>query len=505
MSPERAARRAAIAVGCAALLVGALAIRPHLVGVFYDDGLYAGLATALARGEGYVHPHLPGMPAAVHYPPLYPLLLAPLFGLLPVASAALGGQILNLLLGATTAGLVTFHAVRHRLLGDDAPGWLAPSVVGASAIAIPVLTVQTVLFAEPLFACLLAACFLAADAIPSAARPRRGALVVGGLATLALLTRTIGIAAVGGTVLWLWLARGERRLAPWTAILPAVGAGGWGAWVAAHRGGIDPALALNYGSYAEVLRQAGVSAPGVSLPDLARPLAALTLQWLPGSAAVAVAGAAALAVGAYGLVLLARRSSVGLTLIAYFAILVVWPYPPDRFLWAVLPWIGLAWTTGAVALWQHRRLQVATAVLSAVLAVGYAQYQARGFAGRWWQATAQAISGNFAELLPAVRELPDSAVVATDDEALIWLYTGRRAVPLHLFSYRGRETVVPDPAEHRVYLERQGVTHVLLASASGEAAAPLRALITAYPTWLVPIRRWNGARWLFAVAPARDG
>ena len=484
-------------------MIGAVALHRHLVGVFYDDGLYAGLATALGRGDGYVHAHLPGMPVAVHYPPLYPLVLAPLFGNLPVDAAGLGGRVLNLLLGSTAAGLITFHAMRHRLLGDHVPGWLPPVVVGASVIAIPVLTVQTVLFAEPLFGCLLAACVLAADATPTAARPRRAAVVAGGLATLALLTRTIGIAAVGGAVLWLWLVRGERRLAPWTAALPAVGAVGWGAWVAVHHDGIDPALALNYGSYAEVLRQAGVPALGASLPDLARPLTALTLQWLPGTTAVAVAGAAALVVGAYGLVLLARRSSVGLMLTAYIAILAVWPYPPDRFLWAVLPWIGLAWAAGATALWQQRRLQAATALIAAVLCLGYAQYQARGFAGRWWRTTAQAISRNFAELLPALRELPADAVVATDDEALVWLHTGRRAVPLHVFAYRGRATVVPEPAEHRAYLERQGVTHVLLASSSGEAAGPLRDLIAAYPTWLVPLRRWDGARWLFAVS-ARD-
>jgi len=32
-------------------------------------------------------------------------------------------------------------------------------------------------------------------------------------------------------------------------------------------------------------------------------------------------------------------------------------------------------------------------------------------------------SANFAELLPVVQNLPDSAVLATDDEALVWLYS----------------------------------------------------------------------------------
>ncbi|HEX4573810.1 MAG TPA: hypothetical protein VH158_01670, partial [Gemmatimonadales bacterium] len=59
--------RAALAVGGVALVAGAVTLNHNLVGVFYDDGLYAGLATALAHGMGYVHPHLPGTPAAVHF------------------------------------------------------------------------------------------------------------------------------------------------------------------------------------------------------------------------------------------------------------------------------------------------------------------------------------------------------------------------------------------------------------------------------------------------------
>jgi hypothetical protein len=499
---ERHARLAAATAAVGALIGGAAALNQALVGVFYDDGLYAGIAVALSRGLGYVHPHLPGAPTVIHYPPLYPLVLAPLFGLLPLDAAAVAGKLLNVALGAAAAGITALHAVRHRLLGDAVPAWLPAAVVGAAAVAIPVLTVQSVLFSEPLFTCLLAACFLATDATPDAAQPRRHAVVAGGLAALALLTRSIGVAAAAGAVAWLWLVRGERRLVPWTAALPVVAAVGWGAWVAVHRSGIDPALALNYGSYADHVRQAGLAGTGARVTDLVRPLAGLTLGWLPGRAVVVVAGAAALAMGAYGLMLLARRSSAGATLVAYLAILVVWPNPPDRFLWAVLAWIGLGWAAGAAALWRHRRLRVGAAVISAILCVGYAAYQVRGFSGRWWQSVARSISDNFTELLPAVRDLPADAVVASDDEALVWLHTGRRAVPLHLFAYRGRETVVPDPAAHRAYLERQGVTHILLASASGESGAALRALMARYPDWLVARQRWAGGRWLFAVHSA---
>ena len=84
---DRLSCRGGVAAAAAALAAGALTLNHDLVGVFYDDGVYAGIALALARGLGFIHPHLPGTPAVVHYPPLYPLMLAPLFGAFPVPVA----------------------------------------------------------------------------------------------------------------------------------------------------------------------------------------------------------------------------------------------------------------------------------------------------------------------------------------------------------------------------------------------------------------------------------
>ena len=102
-TPSHAARAGLAAAGLA-VLAGALTLNRNLVGVFYDDGVYAGLGWALGHGLGYVHPNLPGTPAAVHFPPLYPLLLAPLFGSLPLAAAALAGKVLNVGLAAVEIG-----------------------------------------------------------------------------------------------------------------------------------------------------------------------------------------------------------------------------------------------------------------------------------------------------------------------------------------------------------------------------------------------------------------
>jgi len=112
LTPAHAARRAGWAAALVALAGGALTLNQMLVGIFYDDGLYAGIAYALGHGLGYVHPHLPGHPAVVHFPPLYPLLLAPLFGTLSIQAAGFAAKLLNVLLAALAAGLVAWHATR---------------------------------------------------------------------------------------------------------------------------------------------------------------------------------------------------------------------------------------------------------------------------------------------------------------------------------------------------------------------------------------------------------
>ena len=482
-----------LATAGVALAAGALTLNHALVGVFYDDGLYAGLGTALASGLGYVHPHLPGTPAAVHYPPLYPVVLAPLFGLFSVGTAALAAKLLNLLLAALSAALIAWHLMRTELLDPSAPHWLSPVLVAAAAVAIPVLATQSVLFAEPLFGVLLAAAVILAD---------RGASpwVTGAVTALALLTRSIGVAAAAGIICFLASRRVPLRTLGAVLIPVTVAALAWGLWVVTHEQGIDPALALNYGSYGAILRQTGLSALGISAPDLPRPLEVLTLGWIPVPWIYHVLATAMLGVGLYGLALVSRRSAIGFTLIFYLLILAVWPYPPDRFLWAVLPWLAFAWSVGALALWRRwSRLRIPIALLAALLVGGYLHYEIRGFAGGWWGTQARAISANFAELLPVIADLPAGAVVATDDEALVWLYTRRQTVPFYLESYRRREVVRPTPAEHRAYLERMGVTHVLLASAASPSAGELRGLLGAYPAWLTGVYRWSGGRWLFAL------
>jgi hypothetical protein len=494
------AGRAALVVGVCVLAGGAFALNHALVGVVYDDGLYAGIAVALSHGLGFVHPHLPGTPAVIHYPPLYPLVLAPLYGTLSVDAAGYGAKILNLGFAALAAVLITWYVVRTNLLGDGTPRWLGPVIVGASALAIPCLSVQSVLFAEPLYSVLLAAAVLLADAPPSRWRPEVGALLSGLAAALAMLTRTIGVTAGAGIALVFLLRRVPHSRIALTALPTAVAAAAWWAWTVAHRAGIDPAMAINYGSYGEVVRQTGLVGFWQSAPDLVRPLGTITLAWLPSRALYYVFGVPALLVLLYGLGVALRRSAVGFTLVGYAAILAVWPFSPDRFIWAVLPWLALLWALGAIELHRRQpRSRLPLIVLAATMIVGYGLMEVSGALHQGWRLNYAGTSANYTELLPQIQTLPAGAVLATDDEPLVWLYDRVTAVPFYVYGYAGSKLVSPTPQVHRAYLERMGVTHILFAGFGSGSDAELNALLGAYPGWLTVVHAWPDGRALFRV------
>ncbi len=499
--------RAALWAGGAALLValagGALTLNRLLVGIFYDDGLYVGIAYALSHGLGYVHPNLPGHPAVVHYPPLYPLVLAPFFGTLPVQVAGFAAQVLNVILAAAAAGLVAWHARRMELLGPGAPRWLAPVIVAAAAVALPMLTMLSVLFSEPLFSVLLALAVILSDRPPARWSAGGGAVLAGVAAALALLTRTIGVAAGAGIVLYLVVVRRARwqraALAGTPVFLAALG---WVLWVLRHRGGIDPDMATNYGSYFETIRGTGLGAFWPSLRELPRPLGDLTLRWLPAPVLYYAFGAAALCMLLYGLGLMLRRSSIGFTLVCYLGILAIWPFPVDRFIWAVLPWLGLAWAAAALRVWQLARLRplrIPVALVAAAIVIGYVEHEVWGLRSRAWRAAPTLVATLAGEMLPWLRTLPPSAVIAADFEPLFWLQTGRTCVPFRIYGYRGREVTAPTPARQRAYLERQGVTHVMISGYVSESAPQLDALLGAYPGWLTMVKWWKGGRAVFRV------
>jgi hypothetical protein len=166
---------------------------------------------------------------------------------------------------------------------------------------------------------------------------------------------------------------------------------------------------------------------------------------------------AALGVGALAL---RRRIPVTLVFLAgYVAVILAWPFEPTRFAlvwWPVLA--GLA-TAGVRTVWTWRPAavgwrwaRVASLAGAAMLMLGYGADNVRGVRERWW-ANIQSDIGSRAKPIAqwVVRATRPEDVVITDHDLIVYLYTGRRAVPTATFTALSRIHPLT-PAEDAVVL-----------------------------------------------------
>lgn len=454
-----------------------------MVGAFFDDGIYVTLAKALADGDGYRNVHLPGAPPAVHFPFLYPAALAVLWRLWPVFPDNVTlFQLFDAAALAAAAWVIAAHARR----------WGPPPAAQYVALplafaAFPLLTYVGMRFAEPLYLLLWAGAVAVADRDTVG---NRGALTAGALAGLAALARGVGIVVMGGVVLALAI-RGRRRHSLLAAVAGVLTAAPWFVWTAVHGPGLDSRIAANYGSYANAARQSGLAG---FLPDeylggfgpLAQLLLPVAPPWLWQPGAILVVGLVV-----WGGVAAARRApALVASLTAYLLLVSSWFWFPDRFVWIVSPWLLLLGVAGVGAAWRRvPALRPVVAVLAIACAVGYSRREAISLAQRGFAAPARKVSAPFTLLAPAIEaETPRDAVIATDREALVWLYTGRRAVPSYLFRWSGRGagTALSDDETTRYYCD-VGVTHVALAGPGAPAAPMIIALAERADSTLRPV------------------
>lgn len=456
-----------------------------LVGVFYDDGIYVTAAKALAQGQGYRNIHLPGEPPVLHYPPLYPLVLSLLWRLWPAFPQNVA--LFQLLDAAAMGAAAWIMAVHSRRL--DLPPWLQYAALGLGFAAFPLLAIVGLRLSEALFLTLFAAVLLMVDREQPLGFWR--AVAVGVLGGVSALVRSIGIAVIGGGALVLWLRR-ERRSAALVVAAAALVLAPWIAWVLAHRHVLDPRLAANYGTYLQEAQQAGLAAvlTGLDLGALA-PLAHLVLPaihaavWYPLAILL-------LALLVWGCVMAARRTpALVASLALYLLTASLWPYLPHRFTWLVVPWAAIILAAGCREAWRAGRLgRGAVAVAVVALVTGFAPREAISLAERRFAAAAEGIARSFRPLTASIAaETPPDAIVASEDEALVFLYTGRQAVPSYLFRWRGRSTAALSDYETVAFFCDVGVTHIAVTGPHAASARLVGALAARPDSTLAPLFR----------------
>jgi hypothetical protein len=147
-------------------------------------------------------------------------------------------------------------------------------------------------------------------------------------------------------------------------------------------------------------------------------------------------------------------------------------------MWVMLPFAALFLCAGAgAALASGRWGRGAVAVLAVALLAGYGLATVRAVAGRDFARMVEEGGRPLRLLTPAVAAgTPDSAVVAAEAEAAMFLHSGRLAVPGHLFRRRGLGSVPLPPDSNVRYFCDAGVTHVVRAESGGEAGLPQPAV-----------------------------
>lgn len=433
-------------VGAAVLAVGVALVDGLPVGVTNDDGMYVILAKSLATGHGYRWLNLPGTPAATHFPPGYPAVLALLWRVAPAFPANVVLFKLANALFMTVAAAATFSLSRTRLELSDAAA--AALTLGAT-LGIPMLTLSTIVMSEALFLAFLMPTLLVAERLCDEKGRLADVFALACLAALATLVRTHGVALIAAIMLVLVLRRRYREAALVTGVVFAI-LGPWQLATSIYSSGLPSAMRGNYESYGAWLA-AGFRADGVALAgrtiarttsELASMFATLVAPSLPGVIRLAglVALLASFVVGARELW---RRAPVTAAFLGfYIAIVVVWPFSPTRFVWGVWPLVillpalaarrALAWRPPASA---GQTLRIASLVSCALLACGYTTYNVRGYRHQWWSSIPRSVASADRELIVWIgTHVPRDAVVATEVESAVYLYTGRKAVPVSTFT-----------------------------------------------------------------------
>lgn len=455
-----------VGVGVVVLLAALANITPHPIGVFFDDAIYALVAKAIAEGQGFVYPQLPGTPAAIHYPPAFPLLLSLVWKIAPpFPDSTMWFKLVN----PIVLGVAAWGATR---LTIRVFGWTplaAAGVVLLGFVGVPTLMLASVLLSEPLFLATLFPALLSASTLVE----RGGAkwIVFAGVASAALvLTRTVGGVILPATVLVLAWDRRWRDAALYAALTIALLLP-WQLFVWKHAPGFPDVLRGSYGPYLEWVvggyREGGMELVlAVLRKNIVDAWGFLGIFFSPSlrfaRPAAAVLVIVATIVGVLGGLVDRRTRVVALMAGAYLCVVFAWPYQIERFLWGAWPLLialaGHGFGLSARALRAARRPALSWGVVgvAALLAIGHASYNGRGLSRGW----ASSASGQMARrMLPVVRFAVAEPrlrgkLIASDIAPVLALYTGQQAISLDMLE-------VVDHLAEKSITERAAIIGVL--------------------------------------------
>ena len=426
------------------LVLGYWRMVPEVCGAFHDDGIYVITAKALAQGQGYRLTYLPHAPIQTKYPILYPALLAVVWKLWPsFPDNLLLMKWLSLLCGAATIGLFYLYVLRF--------GYFSRAIAGISGLVCatsPIfLYFSTQTLSEIPFALLVILALWSFDAQmeePSHKGIRQ--FLLGVLLALPFLCRSIGVTLVFAALLiqyyrgrpLRWMALGMATIMlPWFIWMGA-GLGTWNrdpvsgyytdyvSWWAA----MDWAMAFRI--VWQNLLNIVLSSATVSLEGLNAIVESINLWgWL----------FLLFFLGSIPLIAFITKlrtwRSLPFFMMAYFLLILLWPWHPIRFLVPILPFLLGYFFEELSNFFQHWKIKtwyllpVGLLLVATNLALLYQHGQsAEKF--RYPYPFLQKNPASWASYQDIFQWLkthsqPDD-VIASMEDPMIFLYTGRRAI-----------------------------------------------------------------------------
>jgi hypothetical protein len=427
------------------MAIGLWAFNTYPVGVLHDDAMYVILAKSLATGQGYRYLNLPGAPAATHFPPGYPAVLALLWLVGPSFALRI---ILFKLLNIALLGVIAVQ-VRQQLRDqlEFAPISSAALAFFAAA-SVPVIILTAMVMSETLFLAVVLVALAAAGRALADETSLKKVLIASAIAGASLIIRTHGVALVGALVL-AFASQRRWRDAAIGAAFGLVALIPWQLWTSAHKTNVPAVLQGAYGSYGgwigHAARTEGLSFFAHSFAsNVDRTASTLSTAIAPvvATAPRVAALAILLVLVGFGAQTLWMRARVMLLFtVLYMGIVFVWPVEPARYLWGVWPLLFIWPVVGARDLWRWyvadsplRFVQMGLLAATACAGAGYLYGMAQGYNGRYWEDIPRAGGVMLRPMVVGIRgHARPGEIVATPAEAAMYLYTDHQTVPVYTY------------------------------------------------------------------------
>ncbi|OAI47946.1 hypothetical protein AYO44_08410 [Planctomycetaceae bacterium SCGC AG-212-F19] len=335
----------ATALFLAMLVTGSFAMVPYVSGALLDDSVYVVTAMALAEGQGYRQLHLPGEPYQTKYPVLYPAALALLYQIAPSFPDYLP-LMKGFTLGCGALGLALAYLYLVRFGYATRPQAIAATLLCVSSFRFNAMAATT-MSEMPFLLGLVGALWSLDKEIRSSAASRWPALLCGAMLAMPAACRAVGVVVLFTGLAGLWrYGRSLRWPVLGAALLLLIGTSWHSAYFGQWRtGGAGSGGDVDYFGW---IREVGWHAFGkVIAQNGGETIWLLTIQGADGITAVksslpsaawalipVLFGVAALALLVFRL---HRFRPLEWILLAYLLVVLVWPWPPSRFLLPVLP------------------------------------------------------------------------------------------------------------------------------------------------------------------------